>query len=68
MMKMHTNELHVDRTVMTVTDLDQNDEDQFWWSRTPEERLKAIEVNRQAVYGYQNTPPRFQRLLEVARR
>ena len=67
-MKMHTNELQVDRTVMTVTDLDQDDEDQFWWSRTPEERLKAIEVNRQAVYGYHNTPPRFQRLLEVARR
>ena len=67
-MKMHANELQVDRTVMTVTDLEHNDEDRYWWSRTPLERLKAIEVNRQAVYGYRNTPPRFQRLLEVARR
>jgi hypothetical protein len=53
---------------MTVTDLDQNDEDQYWWSRTPLERLKAIEINRQAVYGYQDNPPRLQRLLEVAGR
>ena len=67
-MKMHADELHIDRTVMTVTDLEQNDEDQYWWSRTPLERLKAIELNRQAVYGYYNNPPRFQRLLEVARR
>ena len=58
----------VDRTVLTVTGLRENDEDRYWWSRTPLERLEAIEVNRQVVYGYLSTPPRFQRLLEVARR
>ncbi len=67
-MKLDTKELKVDRTVMTVTDLGHNDEDRYWWSRTPLERLKAIEINRQVVYGYQNNPPRLQRLLEVAGR
>ena len=67
-MKMHATELRVDRTVMTVTDLDQNDDDQYWQSRTPLERLQAIELNRQAVYGYRGNPPRFQKVLEVARR
>ncbi len=67
-MKTDAVELRVDRTVMTVTDLDRNDEDQYWWSQPPLERLKAIELNRQAVYGYRNNPPGFQRLLEVAGR
>ncbi len=38
-MKMRAKELRGDRTVMTVTDLDQNDEDQHWRSWTPLERL-----------------------------
>lgn len=67
-MKFQTAEPQVDRTVLTVTSLGEDDEDHYWWSRTPLERLEAIEINRQVVYGYLNTPPRFQRLLEVARR
>ena len=61
-------EPQVDRTVLTITGLDDEDEDQYWWSRTPLERLAAIETNRQVVYGHLSAPPRFQRLLEVARR
>ena len=61
-------EPRVDRTVLTVTDLNENDEDRYWWSRTPLERLRAIETNRRIVYDYLTTPPRFQRLLEVAGR
>ena len=61
-------EQRVDRTVLTVTDVQDNDEDRYWWARTPLERLEAIEINRRIVYGYHSTPPRFQRLLEVARR
>jgi len=54
--------------VLTVTGLKETDEDQYWWAKTPHERLEAMEVNRQVVYGYLSNPPRFQRLLEVARR
>ena len=60
--------LRVDRTVLTVTDLRENDDDRYWWSKTPLERLEAIEINRRIVYGYHSTPPRFQRVLEVAGR
>ena len=67
-MQMHAKEPRVDRTVMTVTDLNQNDDDQYWRLRTPLERLQAIELNRQAVYGYRNNPPRFQRFLEIVGR
>ena len=68
LMETDASEPRVDRTVLTVTDVQDNDEDQYWWARTPLERLEAIETNRRIVYGYQSTPPRFQRLLEVARR
>lgn len=67
-MKMNDKELKVDRTIVTVTDLGHNDEDQYWWSRSPLERLKAIEINRQTVYGYRDKSPRLQRIFEVARR
>jgi hypothetical protein len=58
----------VDRSVLTVTGLRENDEDQYWWGKTPLERLQALETNRRIVYGYHSNPPRFQRLLEIARR
>ena len=61
-------EPRVDRNVLVVTDLGQDDEDSYWRSRSPLERLAAVETNRQVVYGYLTTPPRFQRLLEVAGR
>ena len=61
-------EPRIDRTVLTVTDLRENDEDRYWWAKKPLERLEAIEMNRRIVYGYLSNPPRFQRLLEIARR
>jgi len=61
-------ELRVNRKELSVVDLDDSSDDQYWWSRTPEERLQAMEIYRRIVYGYGSTPPRFQRVLEVARR
>lgn len=58
----------VDRTALTVVNLDNNDDDHYWWAKKPLERLKAIEINRQIVYGYYSTPPGFQRILEITRR
>lgn len=58
----------VDRCVLTVVDLGEEDESSFWLGKTPRERLEAIEINRRIVYGYGSTPPRLQRLLETARR
>jgi hypothetical protein len=38
----------------------------FWHSRTPEERLIAVELMRQKKYGYdEHSMPKFQRVLEI---
>jgi hypothetical protein len=56
----------LDKTVISVLPLDHRAEDmKYWLSRTPEERLEALEVNRSLVYGEENASSRLQRLLEV---
>ncbi|HOW51276.1 MAG TPA: hypothetical protein PLV42_04440 [bacterium] len=58
--------LEVDRTAFSVGDLtDNTEEKRYWLSRTPAERLEAIETNRRIVYGYLDTPPRLQMVLEI---
>ncbi|NDD29943.1 MAG: hypothetical protein EB084_16935 [Proteobacteria bacterium] len=41
---------------------------EYWWSRSPEERLQHIEELRRINYGNAITDSRLQRVLEVARR
>ncbi len=56
----------VDRQAFSVTSVSNETEDTaYWHARTPQERLRAAELNRQVVYGYGLAPPRFQRVLEV---
>ena len=62
-MKQATNRL--DKSHLVKTSLTENDEIAYWHSKTPEERLERLEVNRELVYGYGNNPPRLQRFLEV---
>ena len=38
----------------------------YWHSKTPQERLEALELMRQINYGYDPTTERLQRILEVA--
>lgn len=40
----------------------------YWHSRTPEERLEALESMRQTVYGYDPAVTRLQRILEIVKR
>jgi len=60
----------LDKTAFSVTTLDKNDEDEkaYWLSKTPFERLDAVETMRQIVYGYDPTTTRLQRFLEVTQR
>jgi hypothetical protein len=37
----------------------------YWHSRTPEERLRALELMRQRAYGYDPATARLQRVLEI---
>ena len=61
-------ELRVNRTALSVASLHDAGDDAYWQSRTPEERLMAIQINRQAAYGKPSATGRLQRILEVVKR
>jgi hypothetical protein len=57
---------HVDRTAFSVVSLhDEPDDTAYWLSRTPYERMLAVEMLRRIVYGYDPTAARLQRVFEV---
>lgn len=57
----------VDRTAFRVDSLyDESDEKAYWKSKSPIERLEALELMRQAIYGYDPATVRLQRVFEVA--
>lgn len=60
---MEKSSLIVDRTAFSVTSLSeqQADERRYWLSRTPHERLKAVETTRQIVYGYDPASTKIQK-------
>jgi hypothetical protein len=58
--------IKVDKTALSVSRLaDQGDDKAYWLSRTPEERLQAVEFLRQLNYGHDQSTARLQRVLEV---
>jgi hypothetical protein len=60
--------LKVDRNTFSVASLtDGSDEKDYWIARTPQERLKQVEILRRTNYGYRATL-RLQRVLEVIER
>ena len=40
----------------------------YWLSKTPQERLEALELLRQTMYGYDPATARLQRVLDVTER
>jgi len=59
----------LDKTAFSVASLtDESDEKQFWLSKSPYERLRALELMRQIAYGYDPSTERLQRFFEVAER
>jgi hypothetical protein len=59
----------LDKTLLSVNSLNEpSDEKQFWLSKIPYERLEAIEIMRQIIYGYDPSTTRLQRLFEVTQR
>ena len=60
--------LKVNRKVFSVASLtDVSDEKAFWLSRTPQERLRQVEILRRINYGHRATA-RLQRVLEITQR
>ena len=56
----------MDKSVISVTSLsEESDEKAYWHAKTPQERLKAVELMRQINYGYDPNTTRLQRVFEV---
>ncbi|HBG78205.1 MAG TPA: hypothetical protein DDW84_05060 [Phycisphaerales bacterium] len=47
---------------------DDSDEKAYWLSKTPGQRLRAAELMRQIIYGYNPSAKRLQRVLEITQR
>lgn len=57
----------LDKTSFSVASLqDDSDEKDYWLSKTPQERLQAVEWMRQVNYGYDPASARLQRVLTIA--
>ena len=57
----------MDRTAFSVRSLsDEHDDKAYWKSKTPIERLEALEFMRPIIYGYDPATIRLQRVFEVA--
>ncbi len=57
----------IDKTAFCIGSLhDGGDEKQYWLSKTPQERIEALELMRQIIYGYDPSTERIQNDLEIA--
>ena len=60
--------LKVDRSTFSVSSLtDESDDKAYWLARTPQDRLKQVEILRRINYGNRATA-RLQRILEIVER
>ncbi|MBI5029651.1 MAG: hypothetical protein HZB51_03935 [Chloroflexi bacterium] len=59
----------MDKTVFAVTTLfDESGDKQYWLSKTPLQRLEAVELMRQIIYGYDPATTRLSRVFEITQR
>lgn len=59
--------LKVDRKVFSVVLMSEIEKDlTYWLSKTPEERIEAVEFLRQLIFGYDPATERLQRVFETA--
>ena len=59
----------LDKTAFTVGSLAvPSDEKEYWFGKSPSERLAALEIMRQIIYGYDPLTDRLQRVFEVTQR
>lgn len=59
--------MRMDKTRFSVTGLlDESDEPAYWQTQTPLARLRALELMRQVMYGYDPDTARMDKVFEVA--
>lgn len=57
----------LDKNSFSIISLMENENDVgYWLSKTPEERILAIEFLRQLIFGYDSSTERLQRVFETA--
>jgi hypothetical protein len=57
----------LNKKIINVTSLnDIEEEKKYWFSKTPLERVEAIEINRRMIYGQDRIASRLQRFFEIA--
>ncbi len=67
MQNLYKDDLRLDKTKLSVSDsFDNTEEKEFWWSRTPQERLAHIERLRRINYGTK-AAGRLQRILKIVK-
>ena len=56
----------LDRSAYAIGSMDDDREEvEYWRARSPEERMKALELMRQIIYGYDPATARLQKVFEV---
>jgi hypothetical protein len=56
----------LDRSAFEVGSLDEESaEHEYWRAKSPQERMVALELMRQIIYGYDPATTRLQRVFEV---
>jgi hypothetical protein len=64
---MNKDFLKLDKQSFSVVSLQESDNDtEYWLSRTPEERIIAVEFLRQLIFNYDPATERLQRVFETA--
>ncbi|MBN1382039.1 MAG: hypothetical protein JXA41_10215 [Deltaproteobacteria bacterium] len=57
----------LDKRIVKVTSLDDLEEEkEYWISKTPVERIEAVEINRRMIYGEDRVTSRLQRFFETS--
>ncbi len=57
----------LNKEIVRVTSLnDIEEEKRYWMSKSPLERIEAIEINRRMIYGQDRVTSRLQRFFETA--
>ncbi|HEX8237320.1 MAG TPA: hypothetical protein VF600_15275 [Abditibacteriaceae bacterium] len=58
--------LRMDKSVVSIGTLnEQGDDREYWASRTPAERLQALEFMRQVMYSYDPETSRLERVFTI---
>jgi hypothetical protein len=57
----------LNKKIVKVTSLNDIDEEKrYWMSKSPIDRIEAIEINRRMIYGQDGVTSRLQRFFETA--